>query len=160
MVIKVFYTDSDWVGGKLTRKSTSNVVSFVKNWLLFDGARTQAVLAQSSGESQTCGAVASACPGLLVHALLAWFDFSAEPLSVSLDSKAATAMIVRTGVYPQHLEVKSLWTQSLAMVERLRVHKVPGGKNGAGPKTKVHPRSRFEQLCQRSWACAGGVFPA
>lgn len=77
-------------------------------------------------------------------------EFNSEPLSLYLDPKAAKATITRIGVGGvRHLQVKSLWLQSLAKAGRLCIHKVPGEEqNGAGLNMKVHPSSRFDEVFQ------------
>lgn len=143
------YTDTDWAGDKVSRKSTSSFVIFAKGCLLYDGARTQTVLAQSSGESEVYGAASGVSPGVLVHGMLEWMGMRPGPLQLHLDSKAAKAIISRIGVGGvRHLEVKCVWLQSLAKMGRLKVFKVPGEANGADLNTKVHPRARFEYLCR------------
>lgn len=50
---------------------------------MFDGARAQSVLAQSSGQSETCLAAAGVrAGGLLVHAMLEWLEIRPQPLSL------------------------------------------------------------------------------
>lgn len=129
-------------GDRLARKSTGSYV-------LFDGARTQSVLAWSSGESETYGAAAGVSLGPSAHAMLEWLKNNPEPLSFYLDPKAAQAFTAPQKVRGvRHLEVQSLWMQSLANVGRLRIHKVPGEGNGAGLNSKVHPRLTFDNLCR------------
>jgi hypothetical protein len=80
-----------------------------------------------SGISQALG---------LKHAL----DFSDEvyPLMVESDSSAARAVLWRSGVgHIRHLEVKTLWVQSMVSDGRLEVRPVKGENNIADIGTKI-----------------------
>ena len=141
------FTDTDWAGDKVSRKSTSSAHIVAEGCLLYDTAKQQSIQAQSSGESETYGAASGVSPSILVTHMLVWMGFMIKQMRLFLDSKAAKAIISRIGVGGvRHLDVKVLWLQTLAKQRRLYVYKVPGDVNHSDLGTKVLAKDRFEML--------------
>ena len=144
------FTDTDWAGDKINRKSTSSAHIVSEGCLLYDIAKQQSIQAQSSGESETYGAASGVSPGILIVNMLAWMGFTIKQFRLFLDSKAAKAIISRIGVGGvRHLDVKVMWLQTLAKQKRLFVCKVPGDPNHSDLGTKVLARERFEMLVKK-----------
>ena len=130
------YSDSDWAGDRVSRKSTSGgVISFagcaIKHW-----SSTQSTIATSSGEAEYYAMVKAVAEGLAVQALASDLGLSFQ-LRIWVDSTAAKAIVSRIGLGKvRHMEVKYLWAQEALKNGRFRVMKVDGTKNPADILTK------------------------
>ena len=106
----------------------------------------QSIQAQSSGESEFYGNVSGVSSGLLLQHVL---EFLGLPLRLVLetDSAAARGVLNRVGVGRiRHLEVKTLWVQSLVDAKRLVVRAISGKVNPADIATKILGRERMQYL--------------
>ena len=103
----------------------------IKTW-----AKTQAVIAKSSAESELYAAVRGACEGLGAVTML--HELGVEmTLRIHIDSLAAKGIIERVGLHKvRHLDVDMLWLQSQTAKEMLTIHKVFGEDNTADLMTK------------------------
>ena len=105
------YSDSDWGGDLVTRRSTSGACLLRGDHLLLHWSRTQRVVSLSSAEAELHGL----CKG--ASESLASMNMSHElymPLLLRLlaDSSAARGIIQTKGCGKvKHLDVKSLWIQ-------------------------------------------------
>ena len=66
------YSDADWATHKGNRRSVSSSMVFVAGCLLYSSARTQRVIALSSGEAELLSATSSLCDALLCGS---WLPF-------------------------------------------------------------------------------------
>ena len=130
------YTDADWAGCRRTRKSTSggavmNGSHCIKTW-----AKTQAVIAKSSAESELYAVVRGGCEGLGMMTLTGELGEKMK-VRMHIDSSAAKGILERQGLHKiRHLDVDMLWMQSQAAKEVLEVLKVKGDYNLADLLTK------------------------
>ena len=132
----IVYTDSDWAGDKVTRKSTSCAVLKLGTMTLTLICRGQAVRAQSSAEAEVFAGVMGIKEAIHVQQLLGWMG---EPVRIRLrmDAAAARSVLCRQGVGKiRHLEVKVLWAQDQTKNGRVLVEKVEGTLNTADIGTK------------------------
>ena len=107
----VVYSDSDWAGCKVTRKSTSGTVLFLGKHLLSFACRLQKSVALSSGEAELVAQTAGVGDALGVRNLLSEFGIHSSILSLC-DSSAARGICNRSGVGRlRHLELRHLWIQ-------------------------------------------------
>ena len=129
------YTDSDWAGDKVTRKSTSCAVLKLGEMTLTLICRGQAVRAQSSAEAEVYAGVMGTKEAIHVQQLLGW---TAEPVRIRLRMDAAArSVLCRQGVGRiRHMEVKVLWVQDQVKIGRVLVEKVEGVWNQADLGTK------------------------
>jgi hypothetical protein len=136
------YSDSDWAGDKVTRKSTSGGVAALAGGALKTWSSTQGTIAMSSGEAEYYAMVKAAAEGLGIQALAEDLGFQVK-LRLWVDSTAAKAIISRIGLGKvRHMEVKYLWAQEAHKNGRFEVYKVPGELNPADVNTK--PESATE----------------
>ena len=64
------YSDADWAGCKVTRKSVSGSAFLVNGQLVYSASRSQRLIAVSSAESEYHAAISCAIDGLLIHAVV------------------------------------------------------------------------------------------
>ncbi|CAK0831695.1 unnamed protein product [Prorocentrum cordatum] len=99
------YTDSDWGGAKVTRKSTSAGVIVAGSHWLEAWSATQQTRALSSGEAELYAIVSGASRGLLLKHLASEVGDDLE-LNILSDSAAGRGMVQRIGVGKAHHEKK------------------------------------------------------
>ena len=87
------FTDSDWAGDKISRKSSSGANWFCGGCLLGDHSKQQGCIALSSAEAETYAAVAGLSTVLLHMSLLIYLGFEVKKIVLWTDSKAAKAII-------------------------------------------------------------------
>ena len=105
------YTDSDWAGCKLTRRSTSGRVIVHGSHLLLHYSRTQAGVALSSAEAELNAASFLGCEMLGMSQFFSEFGNTMKT-TINGDSSAVKGILVRRGCGKvKHLEVKQLWLQ-------------------------------------------------
>ena len=143
------YTNTDWAGCPLTRKSTSGDCVLlgwhaIKHW-----SSTQTSITLSSGEAEFAGVIRGAGQGLGYQALLA--DLGVQlPLRVWADSSAAIGTCSRQGLGKlRHLDTRTLWIQQAVRTGRLDLRKVPGEKDPADLLTEnLGLPEKLQQLVQ------------
>ena len=143
------FTDTDFAGDLLDRKSTSATFTFHGIHLIKSTVSTQTVIALSSGEAEFAGMVKGASVGLGVRALMK--DLGHEKkLRLHTDSSAAKGIAQRKGVGRiRHLHTPLLWIQQKTANKELRIFKVDGNKNVADLGTKELARSRMMEFLKR-----------
>ncbi|CAE7922526.1 unnamed protein product, partial [Symbiodinium necroappetens] len=142
------YSDADWATHKGNRRSVSSSTVFVSGCLLYSSARTQRVIALSSGESELLSATSSLCDALFIRQLVAFLgDCDPPQVHHFTDATAAKSMMERSGVgRVRHLSVRVLWTQQLVADKVIALHKVDTCRNVADLNTKALPRHRMMML--------------
>jgi hypothetical protein len=130
------YSDSDWAGCKLTRRSTSGGCimygsHYIKGW-----SKTQAVRALSSAEAELYSAVKASAEALGIVSTYRDFGVIVEA-SVLGDANAALGIIRRKGIGKmRHLNTNLLWVQEKSANKELTYTKVAGKENPADLYTK------------------------
>eukprot|EP00971_Amphidinium_carterae_P056344 1112682-Amphidinium_carterae.2 len=116
------WTDSDWASERAQRKSTSSFVISYRNCVLYDLARQQGVIAQSSAEAEVYAAASGVSCEVLIHKTLKWMGVGvSDQIGLAMDSSAGKAVISRLGVGSiRHLEVKTMWLQLLHKSKALK----------------------------------------
>ena len=138
------YSDTDFAGCRLTRKSTSGGCLFLGNHLVKHWSTTQKVISLSSGEAELAGIVKGAAEAIGARSLAA--DLGLE-LSINLfsDASAAIGICRRTGIgRVRHLAVGQLWVQEKVRSGDIRLFKVAGSENPADLLTKALPRPAMD----------------
>ena len=133
------FTDSDWAGDKVTRKSTSGGVVCRGQHTISWWCKLQSNIALSSCEAELNAALKGAVEGLNVQRLAASLgDYL--PLELRTDASAARGVILRQGVGKvRHLQVKQLWLQENVAAGELTIVKIPRAQNCSDALT--HPWS-------------------
>ena len=133
------FSDSDWSGDRPTRKSVSSWVIMLDGFLLSAGARTQAVVAQSSCEAEYIAATAATSEAKYIQDLFLSCGRS--------DSSGAIVVASRRGLQRLlHLDVRFLCLQQETANNKVRISKVPCSVNVADSNTKPADKSSLE-LC-------------
>ena len=121
------YTDADWAGCPSTRKSTTGFVVQVAGATVHFGARTQAVVALSSAESELYAIGTGATEALHVRNFLleAW-NKAKVTTRIHTDSTSGKPIATRIGSSKKakHIELKHLFVQQLVQSGILSIHKV------------------------------------
>ena len=135
------YTDTDWAGCPITRKSTSGGCVMLGKHCMKHWSSTQTSISLSSGEAEFAGVIPGSGQGLGYQALLR--DVGVElPLRVWTDSSAAIGICSRQGLGKlRHLDTHTLWIQQAVRTKRIHLRKVDGECNPADVLTK-HSLSR------------------
>ena len=145
------FTDSDFAGCILSRKSTSCCMIFWGKHLLRSSSTTQAVLSLSSGEAEFYSAVKGASVSIGMVALLADMGVTPKkPISLRVDSTACLGTAGRRGAGRiRHIATPSLWIQRAVNDGRLDLSKVDGKDNPADLGTKVLGGPAINQILGR-----------
>ena len=131
------FTDSDWAGDKVTRKSTSGGVVCRGQHTISWWCKLQSNIALSSCEAELNAALKGAVEGLNVQRLAASLGDDL-PLELRTDASAARGVILRQGVGKvRHLQVKQLWLQDNVAAGELTIVKIPRAENCSDALT--HP---------------------
>ena len=130
------FTDSDWAGDKVTRKSTSGGVIMLGKHVIKTWSSSQQVIAMSSGEAELYALLKGAAQTKGTMSYLKDWDITAEGL-VRTDASAAIGIVHRQGLgKTRHIEVQYLWIQSEIQNDKLKVTKVGTNENPADLLTK------------------------
>jgi hypothetical protein len=133
----VAWSDSDWAGDRVTRKSTTGGLLTIAGGVVKSWSNRQASIALSSGEAEFYAAGKAAVEIIGCQSLLKDLGWCAQ-LRICLDASAAQAIASRQGLGKmRHLEVRYLWLQELVRNRRLVLQKVLGRANPADVMTKA-----------------------
>ena len=130
------FSDSDWAGDRVTRKSTSGGVLMMGSHLLKSWASTQPVIALSSGEAELYALVRTAAQAKGMASLLMDYNMSTT-VTVHTDSTAAIGIVHRKGLgKTRHIETQYLWIQESVGNKSIAIKKVGTKENPADMLTK------------------------
>ena len=130
------YTDSDWAGDKVSRKSTSGGVIMLGKHVVKTWSSSQQVIALSSGEAELYALLKGAAQTKGTMSYLKDWDLHIEGL-VRTDASAAIGIVHRQGLgKTRHIDVQYLWIQSEIQDKKLTVTKVGTSENPADLLTK------------------------
>jgi hypothetical protein len=131
------HSDANWAGCRVSRKSSSGGTTAVGTHLIRAYAKTQSVIAKSSGESELYAVVRASTEGLGILTLYADFGRPGMKASVGMDASAAIGIAQRQGIGKlRHIEVDILWLQEQQARRLLPIRKVPGPFNPSDMGTK------------------------
>eukprot|EP00971_Amphidinium_carterae_P334642 6470035-Amphidinium_carterae.1 len=130
------YTDSDWAGDALDRKSVSCAVIMMGKHLIKFSVATQSTPALSSGEAEYVANVKGASMALGMRSMTK--DFGVDlPIKLHTDSAASKGIASRIGLGKvRHLDTALLWLQHHVNKQHISMIKVAGGSNVADLGTK------------------------
>ncbi|CAK0856358.1 unnamed protein product [Prorocentrum cordatum] len=125
------YSDTDWAGCPITRRSTSSVVIKHGQHLIVTASTTQIPISMSSGEAEFYGCVRAASRAIGMQSLCQGLGRDVS-LRIWSDSAAALGIMQRRGCGKvRHLETPTLWVQKALKDGRFQLAKVPGKSNPA-----------------------------
>ena len=130
------YTDSDWAGCLLTRRSTSGGILLRGSHLIKCWSKTQQTVALSSAEAELYASVKGAAELMGARSILR--DFGIDCAGHVLgDASAALGVIRRHGLGRlRHIDCSYLWIQERAASKTVRFDKVKGSEHPADSQTK------------------------
>ena len=130
------FTDSDWAGCRVTRRSTSGGCAmagthFIKAW-----SKTQATRALSSAEAELHAVVKATSEGIGIKNIMK--DFGRNMVvCILIDASAALGIVRRKGVgRVRHLDTDLLWVQDTSESKEVKYSKIEGSRNPADLLTK------------------------
>ena len=132
----IAWSDSDWAGCRVSRRSTSGGLLSVAGGVIKSWSNRQGSVALSSGEAEFYAAGKAAVEALGARSLFADLGWRAN-LQICMDAEAARAIASRQGIGKvRHLEVRYLWLQDQVRRGAIRLVKVWGKENPADVLTK------------------------
>ena len=151
------FTDSDWAGDRVNRKSTSGGALVLGGHTLKTWGKDQSVIAMSSGEAELYAANYGGAQALGIKSMAK--DLGIEiRIEILIDAKAAMGIINRQGLGKvRHIEVQDLWLQNAVKEKRLKLSKVPSEENIADLMTKPLPPETIKyhlRGLKMEWKCA------
>ena len=148
------FSDSDWAGDRVSRKSTSGGVAVLDGGTVKSWSSTQSTIAMSVGEAEYYALVKAAAEALGMQSLARDLGWDLR-IRLWVDSTTAQAITARLGLGKvRHMEVKYLWAQQAYRDGRFEVRKVKGEENPADIDTKPKTGSEMKEQLAR----IGGTF--
>ena len=141
------YSDSDWSGNKVHRRSTSAGVHMLNGCTIYASSRTQKVVSLSSAEAELHSLVSSAADGIYMKGCLEFLLNATVDHVAFVDNAAARQLANKRGVGKvRHLSGKLLWIQNKTNDGSLRVIQVPTLVNVSDIETKPLTGARTRAL--------------
>ena len=148
------YSDSNWAGCNVTRKSTTSVMVFLCGNFIFSACRTQASIGLSSCEAELLTGTAAVGDAIQMSNSLRFLvgeekleNSARVTLTLHTDSSSAKAAWQRRGSGRlKHIDTRMLWLQRMLRKQYIRLQKVPTTYNPSDLNTKKLSRARRELL--------------
>jgi hypothetical protein len=130
------YSDSDWAGDRLSRRSMSGGCLMRGKHMIKCWAKSQHVIALSSGEAELYACTRASSESIGLRSAMSDMGMNAK-IKVHVDANAAIGMIMKEGLSGvRHIDTQYLWAQEAVRDGRLKVVKVDGKLNPADLFTK------------------------
>ena len=137
------FTDADWSGDSIDRKSTSGGTLKLGSATLREFTKGQSCQTSSGGESEHYAAVTTTAEALHLQRLPEFLRMPVK-LRLRIDSTAARGITQRQGCGPlQHIEARPLWLQAKHEERKLTVIKEPTQTNTADGFTKAVQTAKY-----------------
>ncbi|RVW48104.1 Retrovirus-related Pol polyprotein from transposon RE1 [Vitis vinifera] len=143
------YSDADWAGNIIDRRSTSGYCSFVWGNLVTWRSKKQSVVARSSAEAEYRALAQGICEGIWIKRVLSELgQTSSSPILMMCDNQAAIS-IAKNPVHhdrTKHVEIDRHFITEKVTSETVKLNYVPTKHQTADILTKALPRPNFEDL--------------
>ncbi|RVX15740.1 Retrovirus-related Pol polyprotein from transposon RE1 [Vitis vinifera] len=143
------YSDADWAGNIIDRRSTSGYYSFVWGNLVTWRSKKQSVVARSSAEAEYRALAQGICEGIWIKRVLSELgQTSSSPILMMCDNQAAIS-IAKNPVHhdrTKHVEIDRHFITEKVTSETVKLNYVPTKHQTADILTKALPRPNFEDL--------------
>ena len=137
------YTDADWSGDSINRKSILGGVLKVGPTTLREFTKGQSYQTLSSGESECYAAVTTTAEALHLQRLLEFLGIPVK-LRMRIDSTAARGIIQRQGCgLLKHIKTRLLWLQAKHEEGKLTMVREPTKTNTADGFTKALQTAKY-----------------
>lgn len=141
------YSDADWSGHRVTRKSFGSATFAVDGAIVFHMCRSHRTVSMSSAESEWYAAVSASCEGIFLRAVFQFMSREPCELQLKVDNSATRQMAQRRGVGKvRHLDGRLLWLQQATRDNVLQVLPVNALFNLGDLSTKMHSAARLRSL--------------
>ena len=143
------WTDSDWAGEPVSRKSTSGIIVARGKHILRHLSTLQSIQALSSAEAEYYALTKGSAYGLGMEAYFVDLGIKA-PVVVHTDSSSGKAFSERRGLGRlRHVQTRYLWLQDRIAMGHLKLLKVSGLVNPADVLTKALPAPKAQEYCRQ-----------
>lgn len=146
------YSDSDWAGNTIDRKSTTGFCTFVGGNLVTWKSKKQTVVARSSAEAEYRAMASTACELIWLKTLLK--DLGVEctkPITLHCDNQAAMHIVANPVFHERtkHIEIDCHFIRDQVQSKVLTTAYVRSGDQLADIFTKVLPTAQFDRLLSK-----------
>ena len=141
------YSEADWAGDPMTRKSTFCALCYVDQFLLTSECRGQGTVALSSGESELYALGALSAELIFAQAILKEIGLSFL-IHARADSSTARAVATKQGasLKMKHIHTRFFFIQDLVFRKLLTMSSVKTDVSPSDIGTKALGRERFHRL--------------
>ncbi|RVX21666.1 Retrovirus-related Pol polyprotein from transposon TNT 1-94 [Vitis vinifera] len=143
------YSDADWAGNIIDRRSTSGYCSFVWGNLVTWKSKKQSVVARNSAEAEYRALAQGICEGIWIKRVLNELgQTSSSPILMMCDNQTAIS-IAKNPVHhdrTKHAEIDRHFITEKVTSETVKLNYVPTKHQTADILTKALPRPNFEDL--------------
>ncbi|RVW56445.1 Retrovirus-related Pol polyprotein from transposon RE1 [Vitis vinifera] len=143
------YSNADWAGNIIDRRSTSGYCSFVWGNLVTWRSKKQSVVARSSAEAEYRALAQGICEGIWIKRVLSELgQTSSSPILMMCDNQAAIS-IAKNPVHhdrTKHVEIDRHFITEKVTSETIKLNYVPTKHQTADILTKALPRPNFKDL--------------
>ena len=145
------WTDSNYAGCRVTRKSTSGGVVMLGKHMIKSWSITQSVISLSSGEAEYYAMVKGGTVGLGISAMLRELGIQVK-LNIKTDASAALGIARRKGLGRiRQIDVSQLWIQDKVACGELSVTNIGTGENISDALTKHVNSSDMKWRMEKSY---------
>ncbi|RVW33894.1 Retrovirus-related Pol polyprotein from transposon RE1 [Vitis vinifera] len=143
------YSDADWAGNIIDRRSTSGYCSFVWGNLVTWRSKKQSVVARSSAEAEYRALAQGIYEGIWIKRVLSELgQTSSSPILMMCDNQAAIS-IAKNPMHhdrTKHVEIDRHFITKKVTSDTVKLNYVPTKHQTADILTKALPRPNFEDL--------------
>ncbi|XP_068331522.1 uncharacterized protein [Pyrus communis] len=143
------YTDADWAGNSLDRKSTTGFCTFVGGNLVTWKSKKQSVVARSSAEAEYRAMASTACELIWLKSLLLTLGFPhQQPMSLHCDNQVAMHIASNPVFHERtkHIEVDCHYVRNQVQSKVIDTHYTRSHDQLADIFTKGLPSADFQRL--------------
>ena len=146
------YTDADWAGSIIGRKSTTRYCSYVWGNLVTWRSKKQQVVARSSAEAEFRALSHGMCEGIWLQRMLKKLNLSLDsPIKILCDNKAAIS-IAKNPVHhdrTKHVEIDRHFIKEKIESKIANLEYTPSSLQTVDILTKGLPRNTYETLSSK-----------
>ena len=140
------YSDSDFAGDVVSRKSTSGGTVMVGDHMVKSWSTSQSVIALSTGEAELYGLNKCGASALGLQSLLEDFGISLD-IRLHTDATTGKAIATRRGLGKvRHIAVNELWLQDQVATKKVVINKLKNKFNVADILTKHLAKYDVDQI--------------
>uniref|UniRef100_A0A2N9GF06 Integrase catalytic domain-containing protein n=1 Tax=Fagus sylvatica TaxID=28930 RepID=A0A2N9GF06_FAGSY len=146
------YTDADWAGSPLDRKSTTGYCTFIGGNLVTWRSKKQSVVARSSAEAEYRAMAHTTCELTWLRTVLQEFGLLTQgPTPLYCDNQAAIHIASNPVFHERtkHIEVDCHFVRSKVESKDIITPFVPSGSQLADIFTKALPKNAIDSICSK-----------